>query len=113
MTQAPITRTIVWNGGRWVDQETGVYASNLGPPTNKELGIPADYRGGPGVSYVDSNTYSGEHTEPLQPNDAHERHIFGLVDKYLRDTGSGSDMLVKLIDARIEVAFRKMGRWPV
>ncbi len=28
----PITRVIVWTGQRWVDQETGVFASNLGPP---------------------------------------------------------------------------------
>lgn len=37
MEHNPITRTIVWTGQRWVDQETGVYASNLGPPPDEAV----------------------------------------------------------------------------
>jgi hypothetical protein len=36
MERKPITKVIVWTGGEWVDQETGVRASGLGPPIQRE-----------------------------------------------------------------------------
>ncbi len=37
MEEKAITKLIVWTGGRWIDQETGIYASNLGPPHDTPL----------------------------------------------------------------------------
>lgn len=72
----PIERTVVWDeaGECWRDKVTGVDVKGMARPLI-DGGVPWDYHG--------SGSYLNEEQAPLQPDDAHSRHIREIARAYL------------------------------